>query len=328
MLCVPTRFAAARNALGCFVAEQQGTHMTTDYEIHLDGVHATDLPLGVLRDLVDLLLDGASRATRLVVEGRSIARGTTPWWLSESSELRMTALREGSLALAVSARPLAEVAPAIFGANTETETPVAAGETAVDLLMSAIDDALRGQRDSDRLDYGMLQTLTKSKSIFGRGATRLRISRGAQSAIEFGDEEVSTFQRLALETPAPKVDRVVGVLDSLTMSTRTAVLKLTDGVTLKGNVGANIDLESVKGLLGTEVLVEGTVAFRPSARPLRIEIDHVATATKQDIVWTRTPRGELGQQLILPVDAMSSYFGQWPGDEDDEQVFAALKELA
>jgi hypothetical protein len=90
-----------------------------------------------------------------------------------------------------------------------------------------IDDALHGLRDSDRLDYGMLQTLTKS--IFGRGATRLRISRGERLTIEFGEEEVSTFQQLALETPAPKVDRVVGVLDSLTMSTRTTVLKLTDG---------------------------------------------------------------------------------------------------
>ena len=164
--------------------------MAINYEIHLDGVHAMDLSLGVLRDLVDLLLDGSSRAARLAVEGRSTARGTAPWWLSESSELRMIALREGSLTIDVAARPLAEVAPAIFSSNAETAATVAAGETAVDLLMSAI-----------------------------------------------------------------------------------------------------------------------------------------AAATKRDMLWTGTPRGELGQQLTLPVDALSSYFGQWPGDEDDEQVFAALKEL-
>lgn len=131
-----------------------------------------------------------------------------------------------------------------------------------------------------------------------------------------------------METPAPKVDRIVGVLDSLTMSTRTIVLKLADGLALKGNAGTNIDLESVKGLLGTEVVVEGTVAFRPSTRPLWIEIDYVAATTKRDILWTRTPRGELGRQLAAAADDASSYFGQWPGDEDDEQVFAALKELA
>ena len=34
------------------------------------------------------------------------------------------------------------------------------------------------------------------------------------------------------------------------------------------------------------------------------------------------------ERLALPVDDISSYFEQWPGDEDDEQVFAALKELA
>jgi hypothetical protein len=61
---------------------------------------------------------------------------------------------------------------------------------------------------------------------------------------------------------------------------------------------------------------------------MRIEIDYLTVATNRDILWTRTPRGELGQQLALPVDDLSSYFGQWPGDEEDEQVFAAIKELA
>lgn len=302
--------------------------MTTKYEIHLDGVHALDLSLGVLRDLADLIVDGAGRAARLAAEGRSTARGTAPVWLGESSDIRMVGLREGSLAMDVTACPLSELAPHIFAATAEGAAPVPPGETAFDLLMKAVDDALHGRRDSDRLDYGMLQTLVKAKSVFGRGATRLRISRYGGASVEFTETQVSTFQKLASETPAPKVDRIVGVLDSLTMSTRTTILKLSDGLALKGNVGSNVDLGLVKGLLGAEVVAEGMVAFRPSTRPQRIEIDHVAAATPRDLVWKRTPRGELGQQLALPVEDLSSYFGQWPGEEDDEQVFAALKELA
>ena len=83
--------------------------MSTSYEIHLDGVHAGDLSLGVLRDLTDLVVDGTIRATRLAVEGRSTARGIAPAWLAECCDVRLVGLREGSLILDVAARPLGEI---------------------------------------------------------------------------------------------------------------------------------------------------------------------------------------------------------------------------
>jgi hypothetical protein len=195
--------------------------------------------------------------------------------------------------------------------------------------MVAIDDALHGRRDSERLDLGVLQTLLKTRSLFGRGAGRLCITRVGGASVELSDSAVEKIQRLATETPSPKVDRVVGFLDSFTISTRTCVLKLADGTSLKGNVGATIDLGELKALLGLDVVVEGTVAFRPSGRPLRVEIDHVAPATVRDQLWQRTPRGEHpGEQPVLPGEELGPLFGQWPGDEDDAQVFAALRELS
>lgn len=88
--------------------------MTTQYEIRLEGVHASNVSLAVLRDLADLVVEGSSRAARLAAEGRSTARGTAPVWLGESSDVRLVGFREGSLALDVTARPLAEIAPGIF----------------------------------------------------------------------------------------------------------------------------------------------------------------------------------------------------------------------
>lgn len=295
--------------------------MTTQYEIQLDGVHARDLPFGLLRDLAELVVEGASRAARLAAEGRSTARGGVPVWLGEAGDVHLVGLREGSLVLDVTARSLAEIAPGVFPAGT--------GETAFDLLMAAIDDALQGRRDSERLDLGMLQTLVKARALFGHGARRLRLTRCGGAAIELAEQEAERFQRLATETPLSKVDRVVGHLDSLTMSTRTCLLKLSDGTSLKGNVGASVDLDHLKGLLGLEVVVEGLVAFRPSGRPQRIEVDHVAAAQPRDALWTRTPHGELpGEQLTLPDSEIGLLFGQWPGDEDDERVFAALREIS
>jgi hypothetical protein len=295
--------------------------VTTEYEIHLDGVQARSVPLAVLRDLTELVVEGASRAARLAAEGRSTGRGTAPGWLGEASEVRLVGLREGSLVLDVTARPLAEIAPGVF--------PMGAGETAFDLLMGAVGDALEGRRDSDRLDLGMLQTLVKARSIFGRGARRLRLTRIGGASIELGESAADKFQRLAIETPPSRVDRIVGHLDSLTISTRTCVLKLSDGVSLKGNVGTSVDLDDLKSLLGAEVVVEGMVAFRPSGRPQRIELDHVAAAQARDMLWQRVPRGELpGEQLALPADELRPFFGHWPGDEEDDRVFAALREIS
>lgn len=299
----------------------------TRYEVHLDGVHARDLPLGVLRDLSELLVEGASRAVRLAAEGRSTARGSSPIWLTDASDLRLTELREGSLALHIEAAPLVQLAPSVF-ASSNLDTPVAEDATSFDLLMGAIDDALRGRLDSDRLDFGMLQTLAKSKSLLGRGATRLRFTRSGGRSVELSEAEIRSFQKLATETPAPSVHRLVGALDSLTISTRTAIVKLEDDVAIKGSFGSAVNLEQAKVLLGSEVVLEGVVGFRPSSRPQRIEIDYIAAASARDQIWKRVPKGERGLQLDLPTDELSSYFGQWPGEEDDEEVFAALREMA
>jgi hypothetical protein len=88
--------------------------MTTKYDIRLDGVHAFDLPMTVMRELANFLIEGTSRATRLAAEGRSVARGTAPSWLAPTAEVRLTGVKEGSLTMEVQARPLAEMAPDVF----------------------------------------------------------------------------------------------------------------------------------------------------------------------------------------------------------------------
>ena len=131
------------------------------------------------------------------------------------------------------------------------------------------------------------------------------------------------------EGPQSRVDRVVGHLDSLTMSARTCLLKLPDGTSLRGNIGAGVDLDQLKSLLGMDVVVEGMVAFRTSGEPLWIEVDHAVAAQPRDALWRRTPHGERsGEQLEPPADGIGPLFGQWPGDEDDERIFAALREIS
>lgn len=291
--------------------------MASQYEFHLDGVHALDLPLALLRDLVDLIVEGAARAARLAAEGRSTARGSSPAWLASAAEVRLVGFREGSLALDVTARPLTDVAPQIFGPGVNG--------TAVDLLLEAVEDALGGRRDSERLDGGVLQVLMRTRALFSRGSSRLQIRRPHGAPLELGERTAESFQRLLESTPRPQVERLVGVLDSLTLSTRTCQIVLADGSSLKGYVAPALPLDGLKALMGEDVVIEGTIGFRPSGRPQRIEIDHVAPAAQPDAIWRRVPRGHLtSEQLTLAGTDVGALYGQWPGDESDEELQAAL----
>lgn len=294
--------------------------VTTNYEIQLDGVDAANLSLAVIRDLTELIVEGSSRAVRLAAEGRSTARGSAPVWLGESSDVRLLGLRHGSLVLDVTARSLEEVAPSAF--------PIAS-HTALDLLMGAIEDAVAGRRDSERLDLGMLQILVKAGALFGRGASRLRFAREGGPSIVLLGASVDQFQKLAAETPAPRIDRIVGVLDSLTISTRTGLLKLGDGAQLRCNVSARVELDELKTWLGSEIVAEGTVVFHASGRPQRIEVDYAAPASAHDQLWNRALRGESVRDVLnVSAHDHAAMLGPWPGDEDDDQVFAALRELS
>jgi hypothetical protein len=305
--------------------------MRQKYAIRLEGVEAFDLSLSVLRDLGDLLVEGAQRAARLAVEGRSIARGTPPAWTSAVADLRVVSFTEGSLALGVEAPRLLDSAPEVFrqpvlfGREPETDA------SALDLLLDAVDDAVAGRRDSDRLDAGVLELLVRSGGLFARSGTCLTIScAGRRAPTKLDAVSLQAVRRLAEETPAARATRVRGVLDTVTVSTRSVVVRLDGGRVLRGVAGA-VPVEQLRDLLGEDVVVEGTTSFRPSGDPLRIEIDHVARATDQDRVWARWPRIEPSPAQIRAADTgggLASVFGSWPGDETDEELERAMAESA
>ncbi len=296
------------------------------YEVQLEGVDALDMPLSLLRDLCDLLVEGAQRATRLAVEGRSVARGM-PSWLASAADLRVGRYERGSLSLSVSAPELHAVAPEVFA----QQRILAPDATAFDAFLEAASDAVDGHRGSELLDTGVLEVLARTHALSNRGVASLRIRESTGRRMVMIDAMSSQrILALARDTPAPRVDRVSGVLDALTVSTRALMLRLDDGKVLRGlAVGAT--LETLKTLLGARVVVEGLVTFRPSGDALRIEVDHAASAVASDTLWAHLPHGEAGpSQGVVPQNApeWQSLLGSWPGEETDDTLFQALEELS
>ncbi len=95
------------------------------------------------------------------------------------------------------------------------------------------------------------------------------------------------------------------------------------------------DPSAVVGLVNQRVLVLGTAIFQPSGELLRVEADDVSLAHDNDPFFSEIPRPTLP---LIDVDAslrqqdqdhgVSSIIGNWPGDETDEKIDSALKELS
>lgn len=300
------------------------------YSVLLEGVDALDLPLAVLRELCDLFLEGAQRSARLVAEGRSVARGGVPAWVASAADMRVSKFERGSLELEVSAPRLLDVAPDIFAEPQLLPPGTDSDATAFDLFLDAANDAAGAKRDSDRLDAGVLEVLARTGSLFSKGGTRLTVSRLGKSSIVLDATAAALMKTLADETPVARIARVRGVLDSLTVSSKTLALKLDDGRLLRGFVGA-VAIDHLKQWLGTTVVLEGSVTFRPSGDALRIEVESALAATPGDVVWAQLPRAEpTGRPRVTfsSSSGLDAFFGKWPGDETDAQLAAALRNLS
>ncbi len=301
-----------------------------EYAIRLEGVEAFDLPFVVLRDLCDVFVEGAQRCARLVGEGRSVARGTPPSWVTSTADIRVSRFESGSLALGAAAPRLSDVAPEIFAQQALFPTGTDPDATAIDLLLDAAEDAAANLTDSERLDAGVLEVLSRTGSLFARGGTRLTVSSDHRRAVVLDQDVTQRIRTLAEQTPLPRVARVRGILDSLTVSSRSLVLKLDDGSVLRGFAGA-VPVQELGALLGRDVVVEGSVTYRPSGDPLRIEVEEAALAAPGDVLWARLPRVEpasVRPRVPTSNTGLDALFGKWPGDETDEEIAAGLSELS
>lgn len=300
------------------------------YSVLLEGVDARDLALGVLRDLCDLFLEGSQRSTRLVAEGRSGARGPAPAWLTSAADLRVTKFAPGSLDLGLQAPQLSDVAPEIFAQQQLFPAGTTPDASAFDLFLDAAHDAAQGKRDSERLDAGVLDILGRASMLFSKGGTRLTIGGDGRAPVVIDPPAAQMIRTLAEETPPSRVTRVRGVLDTLTVSTKSLVLRLEDGRQLRG-FATDVAIETLKALHGKDAVLEGHVTFRPSGEALRIQVESAFPASPGDVLWAALPKAEpLGSRgrAAGSLTGLDAFFGKWPGDETDEQLAKALREIS
>lgn len=290
-----------------------------EHIVTFEGLDAKALPLAALSGLSSWLAEVLDRAMRLRVEGRSSARGGVPAWLTASRDVRLVELRSGSVQLVLAAQPLVETNPDLFVQGDLFQDAPSPDETPVDVLVDSLRDAVAGNRDSNRLDQPLLESLLRARALFDLGVTGVTVLD--THPVEVRAPDLTRIEALASSAPTPRVERVVGTLDSLRMSTGAFWLESADRTRLRG-ILPSAALPASRSLLGETVVIEGTISFKPSGSPLRIEAHAIRAAAAADAAWSRGPR----RNAPRAATGSSWLDAAWPGDESDDVVEKSLRE--
>ena len=198
-------------------------------------------------------------------------------------------------------------------------------------------DVAAGHSDSDRFDRALLGQLTRFRPALQKGFEAIEVMgrRHPSDDPPRVDESVLQIaQRLYNGTPTGQRARVAGMLDMVRASTRTFAIRLEQGQELRGVLLAG-DIQEIAPLLDKAVVVLGRVQYRPSGRALRIDADEVRAAAGDVSLWCRVPppRGRFIETNSLrrpqgPRSGVAAVIGHWPGDENDDEIDAWLKEIS
>lgn len=216
------------------------------------GVSGTRVNARVLRDLLNIVIDGSQRAVRLRTQGRSTARGQLPRWIQVASEFTVEVL-EGSTVLAIEAPSLREAAPEEFehrGLFPEIDPKL----SSFDYFVQSLSAAMTGDERSNLYDQPLLVFLQNFSAVFDHGVESI--------AVRVGEEN---------ESPDLQIQRS--------------------------------DLQRFSSLESES----------PEPRRVRLNKPTVQAVSRQ-------PQG--------PRAGLNAIFGQWPGDETDDEIAAELENLS
>jgi hypothetical protein len=305
-------------------------------------LHGFDSPGGTLpgplvRDLLDVLDDGAKGAVRLRLEGRSrAAGGVAPAWVTDAAAFELVGLLREGCGLQLTAATFQESLPHRFE-QADLFPAVRPGDTALTVMGASLADALAGAADSEAYDQPLLATFEEFRRVFRYGIESVEIRNGRQGAapVVITSEGLQAVRRLKRQTPPPRRVRVAGKVDEIRHSDRAFTLVLDGGDALRG-----VLVEGEPGVLadyfGGSAVVSGVAHFRPSGTLLRVDAERLEPASDDDLeLWSASPlplfRDAPARELHRPQgprSGINAIVGMWPGDETDEEIFALIEEIS
>ena len=308
--------------------------------LHTEAGYGRRLPLDFCGDVCRQLAPMMLGSVRMAIEGTSTHVGAPPVWLRQAADVRLIALSErgnGDTTLHLEAPPLGEAAQELYEQQALWETKPEPQDTAVNVLARVMRDVRTGDPESPLYDLHLLKHLSRIQRLFRHSLIAMELPQNSGAAYGFTrvDEQVAVkASELSERTPATRPVRVSGYLDMIRHSTRSFELLLEERKPVRGVLEEASEMDTLKSLLGDNVVVVGKAVYRPSGSLLRIDAQAVTNGQGESNLFERVP-GPV-ENRPAPVRYRPSeqgkrgvpgFFGKWPGEETDEQLLTMLKEL-
>jgi hypothetical protein len=307
-------------------------------EVRLTASFGGGLPPVIVANALRAIVPAARSSTFMAIEGRGRLTGRPPKWAADVADIRFRGANSvrHEMILKFAAPRLGEAAPHLYKQRDFWRAPPPEDATSIDLLVDAIKDVSIENRDSDAYDQSVLRDIARFGRVFSEGEIGMALSgrRPNEPLVQITKSTIDHVRSLTRSTPAPHQVRIVGALDMIRASTQGFALKLDDGVEISG-IYESGEIADLQPLFRQRVSVNGTLVYRPSGRPLRIDATYIRKAETESSFWSRLPAPTNKHldvfQLHKPQTkrtGVGAIIGQWPGDESDEEVTEKLTTIS
>lgn len=310
------------------------------YKLRIKGLKTRSgtIPLIVLKDISESILDGSERSLRLAIAGASARGGRRSPWLLKSLELTFTGISEGSTVLEIEAPRLGDTAPDLVQRQDFWYSLPNSDDTAVTLLAQSVKDATSESRESEHYDSGILDSLLSFEDIIDNYITGIEIESEDRPEEKFslGRNELEKINKRKSEIPEPKAVIISGIFNLIEHAQRRFQLSLKDDTKIPGKADSSlVSAENMRALWGKEVTIKGNAHFKPSGKMRFIEAQIVKPFQEGEQIFQIepeliTPRYVL-EELSTTRRAKSplkEVWGQWPGEESIEEILDTLREIS
>jgi len=284
----------------------------------------------------------AREATCMRFRHASRIKGRRPDWLREVADLNPVDIQDAgdnAKIVVFEAPRLGKAAAEVYERKGLFDTFPKETETAIDVLSQTVGVIAARNAASEWYDTDLLKRMESLGTVFKRqGVTAVGLGafNGAGAATlpsaTIDAATVDAAESLHRQSPKSQRVRVSGKLDMLRDSDRAFDLLLQDGARVRG-VWED-DLGAILALLGKQVVVDALAVFRPSGTLLRIEAGGMEEASTDDGYFSKLPRPapvridlRAAHQVQATNTGLAAVYGKWPGDETEEELLAALKDL-
>jgi len=301
--------------------------------ILLGGPHdRVRVSMPLLYEAFGALMEGAQVATRFAVDGES-SRKSRPGWLNAACAFEVTGLHAGSAEILIEARTLREIdevrfveQQSLFGKERSI------GDlTPFDFFGLLLASLVEGDHEEVMADRALLEACVKFAKLTVDGAEGIRLEGicGRSQPLIITPRHIQEFEQLRDKTPAPKGVRVMGTLDTISATKSDILLTLKDGAKIRARIEDH-DPNILQELFNTPVVVSGMAEFLPSGQPHVLIVESISKAGPSDHLFEKTPIGH--KPVFTPISqdkesGVAAFIGTWPGDETDDELLEALKEL-